>query len=426
MSSRRRLFAWVTSATLAWAAAGCGKGVDTTPSPDVGVQQSSLARDTSPTVPAEDAAQLAADDQAFAVDLYQQVRARPGNLVYSPTSISLALAMLYNGAANATAAQMAAALHFTLPAPRLDAAFDAMDLTLTAPPSGNAAFALAVANSLWAQQGFAIEQPFLDALATSFGAGVNTVDFQTAPETARMNINAWVSGQTQGEIPMLFEQGTIDEATRLVLVDAVFFHGDWQTPFDANSPNGTFHAAAGDVTVPMMEGHGNAQLWSGDGWQAAALPYQGGTTRMVVVVPEAGTFDSFEQGLTTDQLTAILSAQSATGGAVSMPKFSFGFNQKLNDTLAALGMTDAFSAAADFSGIDGRTDLMVDSVIHQAKIAVDEQGTTAAAATGVVVRTTSVELNSLTVDRPFLFFIVHQPTGAILFAGRVVDPSAIS
>ena len=413
---------FLAAAALASTFAACGKGGGT-PAGDVAVQKSTLTRDTAPAVPTGDAAQLAADNQGFAVDLYQQLRAQPGNLVYSPASISLALAMLYNGAANGTAAQMAAALHFSLPVPRLNAAFDAMDLALAAAPSDAGGFQLSVANSLWAQQGFQIQRPFLDALAVSYGAGVNTVDFEAAPETARVQINDWVSDQTQGEIPMLFDSGSIDTGTRLVLVDAVYFHGDWATPFDPNSKNGTFHAPSGDVSVPMMSGPESVELWSGTGWNAAALPYQGGTTEMVLVVPDAGTLDAFEQALTADRLTAILTA-SRGSGSLGMPKFKFAFDRRLNDVLQALGMQDAFSDVADFSGIDGRTDLEVGQVVHQADIAVDEQGTTAAAATGITLRSLGLPSQSLSVDRPFLFFIVHNPTGAILFAGRVVDPSA--
>jgi serpin B len=197
------------------------------------------------------------------------------------------------------------------------------------------------------------------------------------------------------------------------------------TPFAANSPNGTFPAPAGDVTVPMMSGTGNGTTWSGSGWTAAALPYDGDTTAMFLIVPDAGTFDSFEQSLTADTLASILAPSQQTFGAVSMPRFKFSRGTSLGDALSALGMSVAFSPAADLSGIDGAHDLQVGSVIHQADIAVDEKGTTAAAATAVGVATNSVEF-PLVVDRPFLFFIVHQPTGALLFAGRVVDPSNAS
>jgi serpin B len=402
--------------------AACGKAGPATPV-GVSLQQSTLARNLAPSVPPTDATELATDDQAFAVDLYQQLRTQSGNLVLSPTSISVALAMLYDGAANGTATEMAEALHFTLPLDRLNAAFDAMDLALTAPPadSNAGAFQLSLANSTWTQQGFPILPSYLDALAVSYGSGVDTVDFAAAPETARAAINSWVSDQTEGEIPTLFPMGSIKANTVLVLADAVYFHGDWASPFLANSAPGTFHALSGDVSVPIMTG-GGATLWSGTGWSAAALPYLGETVSMVVVVPDAGTFDSFEQGLTADELTAILAAPSSNGGEVSMPRFKFSLATSLNDTLSALGMPDAFGPAADFSGIDGATDLSVGVVVHQADIAVDEKGTTAAAATGIGVMD-SVALQTLAIDQPFLFFIIHQPTGAILFEGRVVDPS---
>jgi serpin B len=404
-------------AVLALASCGNGGGGG-----DVTVQKSALPRDTAPAVPDSDASRLASDNQAFAVDLYQALRTQPGNLIVSPTSISLALAMLYNGAATATATEMATALHFTLPIDRLNAAFDAMDLSLAAAPAGGdaGAFQLSIANAIWTQTGFAVQQPFLDALATGYGAGVYTQDFAGNPEGARATINQWVANQTQQEIPTLFPAGSIDTLTRLVLADAVYFHGDWLTPFAPHSGSGVFHASSGDVSATMMSDQEQAYLASGTGWKAATLPYKGGTTQMVLIVPDAGTF---EAGLTTDALTTIL-ATTPTVGGLAMPKFKFRAAEALNSVLEALGMVDAFTNAADLSGIDGQQDLLVQSVVHQADIAVDEQGTTAAAATGIDVGLKSIALQSLTIDRPFLFFIVHQPTGAILFAGRVLDPTA--
>jgi serpin B len=402
----------------------CGSHGGAAPVP---IAQSSQPRDTTPVVSAADASQLASDNRAFAVNLYQALRASAGsddNLVFSPTSISLALAMLYNGAANDTAAAIATALQFTLPVDRLNAAFDAVDLALTTPPPGADAgtFQLSLADSIWAQQELVMLPPFLDALATNYGAGVNLVDFEKAPETARAAINGWVSDQTRGVIPMLLSMGSIDSSTRLVLTNAVYFHGDWVTPFAANSPNGIFHAPTGDVTVPMMSGSGNGFVWSGSGWTAAALPYGGNTTAMYVIVPDAGSFAAFEQGLTADALATILAPTQQMFGAVSLPRFKFSLNTSLLGVLSALGMSVAFGPAADLSGIDGSNDLQVGDVIHQADIAVDEKGTTAAAATAVIIRTTSVEY-PLVVDRPFLFFIVHQPTNTLLFAGRVIDPA---
>jgi serpin B len=417
---------WKLGTVMAvFALSACGE--NSGPATPVAVAQSSLPRDTDPTVPTADATQLASDNRAFAVSLYQTLRAAAAtdaNIVFSPTSISFALAMLYNGAAGDTATGIATALHFTLPVDRLNAAFDAADLAITTPPAGADAgtFQLTLADSLWAQQGFSVLPAYLDVLASDYGAAVHLVDFITAPESARGAINGWIADQTMQLIPMLLPMGSIDSATRLVLANAVYFHGDWVTPFAPNSPNGTFHAVAGDVSVPMMSGSGNAFVWSGTGWNAVAIPYDGNTTALYVIVPDSGTFDSFEQGLTADALAAILSPSSQSPSAVSLPRFKFSLATSLANALSSLGMAAAFSPAADLSGIDGAHDLQVADVIHQADIAVDEKGTTAAAATAVIVKTAAIEV-PLVIDRPFLFFIVHQPTGALLFAGRVVDPS---
>jgi len=405
------------------AACGASDPVPTpNPPPDL---RSDKIRVTSPVVSDADAAQLAADNLAFAVDMHQRLRAQqPGNFIFSQTSISTALAMLYAGAATTTAAEMASTLHFSLPAERLHAAFNALDLALTTPPAGGdaAAFRLKLANSSWVQDGFNVLPAYLDTLAVNYGAGLFQRDFTTQAEAARVDINGWVSDRTEAQIPELFPEGSINAMTRLVLANAVFFHGDWKKPFNHNSQNATFHAPAGDVSVPMMIGSGNAKLWSGTGYAAASAAYVGDTVSMIVVVPDAGTFDAFEAGLTADSLAAILSPAQPGGGDLIMPRFKFDTAVALKDALTAMGMPEAFSPGADFSGIDGGRDLHVQSVIHKAIIAVDEKGTTAAAATGVVVGTTSLP-PQLRADRPFLFFIRHDPTGAVLFQGRVLDPS---
>jgi len=413
--------------SILWAVvAGCGS----TSGPPPTELKSDKVRVTAPTVSADDATTLAADDLAFAVDMHPALRtSQPGNFVFSQTSISTALAMLYAGAATTTADQMAATLHFSLPRDRLHPAFDALDLALTTPPPGAGAdaFRLAIANSIWLQDGFAVLPAYLDTLAENYGAGMFVEDFAADAEGARKAINGWVSDKTEAQIPDLFPSGAIDASTVLVLANAVFFHGDWKMSFDTRrTMTTTFHAPTGDVSVPMMHGDHNAVLWgsAGNGWTAAALPYAGDTTSMIVVVPDLGTFDAFEAGLTATGLAAILAgAENApSDGDLSLPRFKFGTGVGLNDTLSALGMPDAFGAAADFSGIDGARDLTVQAIVHKAIIAVDETGTTAAAATGVSVMS-FLAVPSLLVDRPFLFFIRHKPTGAILFQGRVLDPS---
>ncbi len=416
------------SLLVAWMLPACGG--DNAPAGEI---LSDKSRIPDPTVTSDDATQLATDNLAFGVDLYGQLRAKnPGNFIFSQTSISLALAMLYGGAANNTAAQMATALHFSLPPERLHPAFNALDLALAAPPSAADAnaFQLNIASSMWVQTGFAFLPSYLDLLAENYGAGLFVEDFRTAYETARADINNWVSSHTQKMIPELFAQGTIGPATRLVLANAVYFHGAWRDGFNPTSPNGIFHAPTGDVSVPMMSSsHANAGLQQGIGWNAAIMGYAGDTTSMILLVPDAGTFDAFEQALTADGLTTMLTSTYPQQGIVTMPRFGFSTSSSLNSVLAALGMTDAFDpSSADLSGMNAARNLWVDDVIHKAVIAVDENGTTAAAATGTTVGIVLVILPAptpLVVDRPFLFFIRHNPTGAILFQGRVVDPAQV-
>ncbi|HEV7605976.1 MAG TPA: serpin family protein [Steroidobacteraceae bacterium] len=407
---------------------GCGGSDGSSPPdrPPMNELRSTKLRATAPVVSSEDAATFATDNLAFSLDMYQALRSsQSGNFLFSQASISTALAMLYAGAATSTATQMADALHFSLPATRLHAAFNALDLALTTPPpkTNAAAFRLEVANSIWIQKGFSVLPVYLDTLAENYGAGLFEEDFAASPEPARDAINGWVADQTEDQIPTLFPPGTIDTSTRLVLANAVFFHGDWKIQFPKNSPNAIFHALSGDVFVPTMHGDHNAALWSGAGWNAAALDYVGDTASMIIVVPDAGTFAGFETSLTVESLSAILAGARPSGTSnVIMPRFSFATDVSLNDTLSALGMPEAFGDGADFSGINGARNLHVQSVIHKAIIAVDEKGTTASAATGVGVGLVSAPA-TLIVDRPFLFFIRHNATGAILFQGRVVDPS---
>jgi len=406
------------------ASAGCGGGGGDEGMTSGPVARSSEARLTDPQVPGEDLAALAAGNDALAVDLYQTLRTTPGNMVFAPESLSLALAMTYGGAAGNTAAQMAATMHFALPAERLHPAFDALDLALNAPATAPAAFRLTVANAVWAQQGFAVLPSFLDLLARYYGAGVRLADFRGASETSRQVINQWVSDQTAGKLPELLMAGAINSLTKMVLTNAIYFKADWQTPFAPQSPTGTFNAPAGPVSVPMMTGPAEVPVWTGTGYTAARLPYAGGTTSLVVIVPDAGTFDAFEAALTADELQAVLaSAVAATSQGVSLPRFAVGQHFSVRTALMALGMNDAFSTGtADFSGIDGDRDLFIQDVVHQANVAVDEQGTEAAAATAVIIGRKGV-VQTLRVDRPFLFLIRDDASGATLFMGRVLDPS---
>jgi serpin B len=248
------------------------------------------------------------------------------------------------------------------------------------------------------------------------------------PEQARVTINNWVSDQTQEKIKDLIPQGAINAMTRLVLTNAIYFNAAWQYPFDKDvTSSGDFFLLNGNsVSIPMMRQTESFGYTAGDGYQAVELPYDGRELSMVIILPEQGRFDAFEASLNRPLAESIIGGMENKEVDLSMPRFTYKSDFSLKQVLTTLGMTEAFiPEEADFSGMDGKQDLFVQDVLHKAFIAVDETGTEAAAASGVVVGTTSVpaEIITVQVDRPFVFLIRDIGTGAILFVGRVVNPS---
>ena len=385
---------------------------------------------TSPEVAPADLAGLVAGNSAFAFDLYQALRAEDGNLFYSPYSISLALAMTYAGARGETEQQMADTLHFTLSQDRLHPTFNGLDLELAARSEGAKredadGFRLNIVNALWGQEDFEFLIEFLDVVAENYGAGLKLLDFVNAPEDSRVVINDWVSEQTEGRIEDLIPQGVIDELTRLVLTNAIFFNAAWLNPFEKRlTLDRPFHLLDGtEVMVLMMRRTAGFGLATGGGYQAVELPYDGGELSMVVLLPDTGQFEAFEASLDAELVRTIMSNLVSQRLALTMPKFEFGSEFSLADTLKGMGMPVAFSDLADFSGMTGRRGLTISDVVHKALVSVDEEGTEAAAATAVGEGVTSVP-PSVVIDRPFIFLIRDIGTGAILFVGRVMDPSA--
>jgi serpin B len=413
---------------------GCGGPVE------AGIVQSEQPREETPEVAPETMTTLVDANTQFAFDLYQALRAGDaGNLFYSPYSISLALAMTYAGAEGATAQQMAETLHFTLPEEQLHPAFNALDQELEArnPPteetedSEETAFKLRIANAIWGQAGYTFRDEFLDTLAANYGSGLRTLDFQSAPEASRETINGWVSEQTEGRITDLLPSGTIDAFTRMVLTNAIYFNAAWVDPFESEATrDDTFNLLDGSqITVPMMFQREELRYTEGANYQAVELPYKQGFS-MVILLPEAGQFPQFEETLDAAQVQAVVGEMAAREVILSMPKFEFeGTSFSLKRMLTAMGMTDAFAPdAADFSGMDGTRELFISDLLHQASITVDEAGTEAAAATAAVVGVTSAmppedEPVEMTIDRPFVFMIRDTNTGAVLFVGRVVNPT---
>ncbi|UCG83136.1 MAG: serpin family protein [Dehalococcoidia bacterium] len=408
---------------------GCGEDLGT----GVGLAMSDKERVTSPDVAASDLEELVEGNSAFAFDLYRYLSAEDGNLFYSPFSISMALAMTYAGARGDTEQQMAETLRFLMPQDRLHPAFNALDLILASRGEGaegkdDKGFRLNIVNAIWGQEDYEFLAEFLDVLAENYGAGLRLLDFINAPEDSRITINDWVSDQTEGRIEDLIPQGAIDALTRLVLTNAIYFNAAWLHPFEKYlTDNGAFHLLdGGTATVPMMRQTESFGYAEGEGYQAVELLYDGAELSMVILLPEAGRFEAFEGSLDADYVESILSDVDYQRVALTMPKFEFESEFGLVDTLDTMGMPAAFTAEADFSGMNGRRDLVITDILHKAFVSVDEEGTEAAAATAVIIGETAMpgEPVEVTVDRPFIFLIRDIETGSILFVGRVMNPSA--
>ena len=398
--------------------------------------QADAPRNENPAVTTEGLAPLVEGNTAFATDLYAHLAQQDGgNLFFSPYSISVALAMTYAGAAGDTASEMAGTLHFNLPADQLHAAFNRLDLELEARAQvdGNdegEPFELSIANSIWAEKTHQFSAPFLQTLAQNYGAGARLVDFANDPEVARGSINTWVNDETNDRIPELIPQGVIDAMTRLVLTNAIFFKAAWDEPFAKESTRaGDFTLLSGStVQAQMMQSQGTPSFLyaEGTGYQAVELTYTGDEIGMLIILPAEDQFEAFESAFDASRLTEIIGSLQPSAVRVSLPKFEFSSDVALGQALTSLGMPVAFQpGVADFSGMDGTRDLYISDVIHKAFVAVDEEGTEAAAATAVIVAVTSAPLDPKTFEanRPFIFVIGDRVTGAILFIGRVTDPT---
>jgi serpin B len=385
------------------------------------------------TTTADDATSGAAAVNAFGFDLYRLTTSGDKNLVLSPASIALALAMARAGARGDTAAEMDAVMHDAASDEHaawlnaLEAALASRSGTFTDLQGEEHELLLRIANAPFAQRGMTLEEAYLEALATRFGAGLRLVDYIGATEEARELINGWVSEQTEERIPELLRPGILSEDTRLTLVNAIYLNAPWATPFDPEfTQPGSFTLLDGTtIEVPMMTSGQFFPYAEGPGWRAVELPYLGDELAMTVIVPN--DLAAFEADLDADAFAAIVGALSPADVVLSLPRFSTETKLALVETLRRLGMPLALEAdLADFSGITTEERLFIAEVIHQANIDVDEAGTEAAAATAVVMDTGAApgELITLTVDRPFLFAIRDVQTGAIVFLGRITDPAA--
>jgi len=409
---------------LALLAAGCGSAEPTA------AVTSQLVRAGVPratvSVSPSNAAALRDGNALFAGRILGVVARGRENVALSPASISQALAMVIPGARGATSSEMASALDFRLPPDRLGRAFNSLDRSLEALNGPDAT--LDIANALYGQIGQRFHEEFLRALARDYGAGLRTVDFERAAEAARAQINAWVSGKTNGKLPELLGPGDVDASTRLMVVNAVYLKAKWVSPFTKQSTfPAVFHAPEGAAKVPTMHQTGAFGYRKGAGYQALELPYRGGRLAFDILLPSPGGLPSLLSRLAGEGPLSLLHGLRRQQVGLALPKFRFDTRFELASALKGLGMRRAFEPGnADLSGIAGKPgDLYIKSVVHEAYLSVDEAGTEAAAATGVGISPTAMPAPppiEVMVDRPFAFVLRDVKTGAVLFIGVVSRP----
>ncbi len=387
-------------------------------------------------VPAADVAAVVEGDTEFALDLLR-LAADGDNVFLSPFSITTALGMTEAGARGETREQIAAVLHESLADDALHPARGALlarvnEVEPMPDDADGEPLTLRAVNSLWLQSGYPLLSSYLDVLAGSYDAPARLVDYVADTEAARAAINDWVEEQTEGRIEDMIPAGSVNELTRLVLTNAVYFLGSWREPFAADETvDAPFtRGDGGSVTAPFMHTAGDFTYLAGDGFQAVRLPYWGGAS-MLLLLPD-GTPGELLAALDADRLMSIRSeSRSQPFSELALPRFEFRYDLELVPLLEQLGMTVAFDppvgdGGADFTGMAAERELYITGILHKAFVSVDEAGTEAAAATAIIVGATSAPVEEpivLRFDRPFVFLVQHDATGSLLFAGVLENPA---
>jgi serpin B len=364
-------------------------------------------------------------NMAFALDLYGHLKGTPGNLFISPYSISICLALAYGGARGETAAQMSKVLHFPEGEPH--SAFGELQRQMTeaVKPMGAQ---LDLANALWAQQGYSFNPAFMELAQNRYRANVRQANFRTQTEAAASEINKWVSEKTTGKIERVLSQGNLTPSTRLVLVNAIYFKGNWVTRFEkSETQDQYFHLANGSsMMAPLMHHFQDAKYMATESFQAVELPYLGNETSMVILLPrQVNGVGQLEQVLSLQLLTTVFSHLNQQEIELFLPRCTLDSQVDLTAVLGTLGMRDAFGTKADFSGIEGGRALWISGVFHHARVELNEQGTEAAASTAVPQswgRGAPASTPVVRADHPFLFLIRDLRSGSLLFIGRLSAP----
>ena len=367
----------------------------------------------------------------FAFEYYSHLKNREtGNIFFSPFSISSALVMTYEGAREQTAKEMQSVLHFpaddNLRRTEYLKIFNELN-------KKDKKYELNIANALWAQEDYQFLSDYIDTVEKYYGGKTNNLDFVKDPEGSRVTINDWVEKQTKDKIKDLIPQGVINDMTRLVLTNAIYFKGEWVKQFDKeNTTDEDFRINENDsVKVPMMQRTDEEAEFNyaeNKDLQILEMPYSGEDLSMLILLPKDDDLAKVENSLSIENLAQWKKDLKKQRVEVFVPKFKFETKYLMTEDLKAMGMPTAFGLGADFSGMDGKKDLFISEVIHQAFVEVNEEGTEAAAATGVVMMLGALpgeetKIPVFRADHPFIFLIQEKNSGNILFVGRVVNPA---
>jgi len=376
----------------------------------------------------ENVAQIVPTGTLFCMDLYASLCPQEGNILFSPCSISTALAMTYAGARGQTRSQMARVMHFPMDQEEFLAAYAVVEKGMHE-HAGSANVQLMSANALWVQNGYRIQQTFLDVMKQYYTPALYEIDFALSPENARRRINSWVEDRTQGKIPGLLKPQTVRADTTLIFSNALYLKGLWAEPFNPEqTKEGEFHISREKrVRAPMMNRQGGFRMIEQTGLKILELPYAGEELSMFVLLPgEIDGLAALEERLDAQTLETWIRqvhTKRTSTVEVCLPVFTLRAEYQLARTLSDMGMPVAFTPEGDFSGMRAERDIFISDVVHKAFIDISEEGTEAAAATAVIMTKSAARTRVFMADHPFIFLIRENPTGMILFFARMVNPS---
>lgn len=371
---------------------------------------------------------LVTANNAFAIDLYQQLAQEAGNIFFSPYSIHSALTMTYAGARGETAAEMAEVLRITELGERVHAVSAELARRLKA-ETAEIPVEFHVANALWGQKGLPFQSGFLDLTREHYGARLRELDFAADTEGARRTINGWVAEQTVDQILELLKSGDLTSESRFVLTNAIYFQADWREPFsEINTREGEFfQTSRARTTMPFMFQANQFDFADVGSAQLLELPYVGESLVLTVVLPDdAVGLADLEESLTPVHWHQWITQLNRFAVQVTLPKIHLGATRHIKGNLKRMGMSLAFEDEGDFTGVTDCSRLAIDDVVHEAHLEWDEKGTEAVAATGVLLGgDIGIPAAHFTANRPFLFLIRERHSGTILFVGRFSDPTVL-